>query len=157
MALWIGLSLGTFGVCQTLVQALLPGPATKWLGERGAVIVGIAGACIALVVMAFANQGWIVFAIMPMFALGGLGAPALQTRATRLAPPPAKASSKACWRRLSAWRPSSPRWLSRHCTLSSRRRGREPSGSRWWSLCARGPTGNSRHPDRTALRKPASA
>ncbi|MEJ0041827.1 MAG: hypothetical protein WDM81_06280 [Rhizomicrobium sp.] len=24
--LWIGLSLGMFGVCQTLVQALLPGP-----------------------------------------------------------------------------------------------------------------------------------
>ncbi len=32
--LWIGLSLGTFGICQTLVQALLPGPATKLLGER---------------------------------------------------------------------------------------------------------------------------
>ena len=81
--LWIGLSLGTFGVCQTLVQVLLPGPATKLLGERGAVLVGVACACIALVAIAFANQGWIVFAIMPIFALGGIGAPALQTLATR--------------------------------------------------------------------------
>ena len=85
--LWIGLSLGTFGVCHTLVQALLPGPATKLLGERRAVVVGIACACIALVGMAFANQGWIVFAIMPIFALGDIGTPAFQSLATRQVDP----------------------------------------------------------------------
>ncbi len=81
--LWIGLSLGTFGVCQTLVQALLPGPAARLLGERGAVLVGVACACLALVAMAFSRQGWIVFAIMPLFALGGIGTPALQALSTR--------------------------------------------------------------------------
>jgi len=81
---WIGLSLGTFGICQTLAQTFLPGPATKLLGDRGAVLVGIACACIALVVMAFASQGWIIFAIMPIFALAGVGTPALQTLGTRL-------------------------------------------------------------------------
>jgi DHA1 family tetracycline resistance protein-like MFS transporter len=85
--LWIGLSLGTFGVCQTLVQGLLPGPATKLLGERWAVVVGIVCACTALVVMAFANQGWVVFAIMPLFALGGIGTPAFQALATRQVDP----------------------------------------------------------------------
>ncbi|MEI9994141.1 MAG: TCR/Tet family MFS transporter [Rhizomicrobium sp.] len=85
--LWIGLSLGTFGVCQTLTQAFLPGPTTKLLGERWAVVVGIACTCIALVAMAFANQGWIVFAIMPIFALGGIGTPAFQALATRLVDP----------------------------------------------------------------------
>ncbi len=84
---WIGLSLGTFGVCQTLVQALLPGPATKRLGEPGAVVVGLACACVALCAMAFARQGWVVFAVMPLFALGGIGTPALQSRATRLVDP----------------------------------------------------------------------
>ena len=83
----IGLSLGTFGVCQTLVQAFLPGPATKLLGERRAVVVGIACACIALVVMAFADQGWVVFAIMPVFALAGIGTPAFQALATRQVDP----------------------------------------------------------------------
>jgi DHA1 family tetracycline resistance protein-like MFS transporter len=85
--LWIGLSLGAFGVCQTLVQALLTGPAAKLLGERRAVVVGLTCACIALVIMAFANQGWIVFAIMPIFALGGIGTPAFQALATQQVDP----------------------------------------------------------------------
>lgn len=81
--LWIGLSLGAFGICQTLVQALLPGPATRLFGERGAVLVGVACSCVALVILAFISQGWMVFAIMPLFALGGIGSPALQALATR--------------------------------------------------------------------------
>lgn len=80
---WIGMSLGMFGLCQTLVQIFLPGPASRLLGERGAVFVGISCACIALVVMAFAQEGWIIFAIMPLFALGSMGTPALQALATR--------------------------------------------------------------------------
>lgn len=84
---WIGLSLGAFGVCQTLAQAFLPGPAVRLLGERVAILVGMAGTCAALVVIAFATRGWIVFAIMPVFALGGLGVPALQSLATRQVDP----------------------------------------------------------------------
>ncbi|KRD53218.1 TCR/Tet family MFS transporter [Ensifer sp. ENS10] len=81
--LWIGLSLGAFGVCQTFAQAVLPGPAVKRFGERGAILVGVAGVCVALTVMAFATEGWMIFAIMPVFALGGIGVPALQSLATR--------------------------------------------------------------------------
>jgi len=81
--LWIGLSLGAYGVCQTLAQAFLPGPAVKLLGERGAVLTGIAGAGIALAVLAFASQGWMTFAIMPIMVLAGIGVPALQSMATR--------------------------------------------------------------------------
>ena len=33
--------------------------------------------------MAFATKGWMVFTIMPLFALAGIGAPALQSVATR--------------------------------------------------------------------------
>ena len=81
--LWIGLSLGAFGVCQTLAQAFLPGPAVRRLGERAAILTGVAATCLALTAMAFAPHGWIVFAIMPVFALGGVGVPALQSLATR--------------------------------------------------------------------------
>ena len=81
--LWIGLSLGAFGLCQSLAQAFLPGSAVKWLGERKAILAGVAGACLALVVMAFATRGWMVFAILPVFVLGGIGVPALQSLATR--------------------------------------------------------------------------
>jgi len=80
----IGLSLGAFGVCQTLAQAFLPGPAVKLLGERATILAGVASASIALIVMAFATRSWMIFAIMPVFALGGIGAPALQSLATRL-------------------------------------------------------------------------
>jgi DHA1 family tetracycline resistance protein-like MFS transporter len=81
--LWIGLSLGAFGICQTLAQAFLPGPAVRLLGERSTILVGIAAASIALVAMAFATQSWMVYAILPLTALGGIGAPALQSLATQ--------------------------------------------------------------------------
>jgi DHA1 family tetracycline resistance protein-like MFS transporter len=81
--LWIGISLGVFGVCQALVQVSLPGPAARLLGERWAVVVGIALTCMALLGIAFATQGWLVFAMMPVFALGGIGTPAFQALATR--------------------------------------------------------------------------
>lgn len=80
---WVGLSLGAYGVCQTLAQAFVPGPAVKLLGERAAILAGVACACLALTVMAFATQAWMIFAIMPIFALGGIGVPALQSIATR--------------------------------------------------------------------------
>jgi DHA1 family tetracycline resistance protein-like MFS transporter len=79
---WVGLSLGAFGIWQTLVQALLPGPATKLLGQRGAVLTGIGCSCVSLLAMAYASHGWVVFAIMPIFALGSIGTPALQALAT---------------------------------------------------------------------------
>jgi DHA1 family tetracycline resistance protein-like MFS transporter len=81
--LWIGISLGVFGVFQALVQVSLPGPAARLLGERWAVVVGIALTCMALLGIAFATQGWLVFAMMPVFALGGIGTPAFQALATR--------------------------------------------------------------------------
>lgn len=81
--LWVGLSLGAFGICQALAQAFLPGPAVRLFGERAAILAGVAGCCLALTVMAFANEGWMIFAIMPVFALGGIGVPALQSLATR--------------------------------------------------------------------------
>ena len=81
--LWIGLSLGAFGICQTLAQAFVPGPAVRLFGERVTILTGVAAACVALIVMAFATQTWMIFAVMPVFALGGIGAPALQSLATR--------------------------------------------------------------------------
>lgn len=79
---WVGLSLGAFGVWQTLVQAVLRGPVTRRLGQRGTALTGIGCSCVALLVMAFASHGWVVFAIMPIFALGSIGTPALQVLAT---------------------------------------------------------------------------
>ncbi|MFO0728506.1 MAG: TCR/Tet family MFS transporter [Myxococcota bacterium] len=80
---WIGLSLGAFGVSHALVSATLPGLAVRHLGERGSLLSGMAGAGLALVVLAFVHRGWVVFTLMPLLALQGIGTPALQARATR--------------------------------------------------------------------------
>ena len=50
-------------------------------------VVGIGCACSALTALAFADRGWIVFAIMPLFALSGIGTPAFRALATRRVDP----------------------------------------------------------------------
>ena len=81
--LMIGLSLGAFGVFHAGAQAFLTGPAVARLGERWALVVGMACELTALVIVGFATQGWILFALAPLFALGGIGMPALQSLTTR--------------------------------------------------------------------------
>ncbi|MDV7520587.1 TCR/Tet family MFS transporter [Acinetobacter baumannii] len=80
---WVGLSLGAFGLCQMLVQIFIPSHASRLLGNRNAVLAGIACSCLALAVMAFAQSGWMIFAIMPIFALGSMGTPSLQALASQ--------------------------------------------------------------------------
>lgn len=81
--LWIGLSLGAFGIFHALAQAFLTGPAVARLGERWALIVGMAFEVGAMLTLAFAGHGWLLFAMAPIFALGGIGMPALQSLTTR--------------------------------------------------------------------------
>ncbi len=79
----IGLSLGAFGVFHALAQAFLTGPAVERLGERWALIVGMAFEVGAMLTLAFAGHGWLLFALAPVFALGGIGMPALQSLITK--------------------------------------------------------------------------
>jgi DHA1 family tetracycline resistance protein-like MFS transporter len=80
--LMIGLSLGAFGVFHAGAQAFLTGPAVARLGERWALVVGMACELTALVILGMATQGWVLFALAPLFALGGIGMPALQSLVT---------------------------------------------------------------------------
>lgn len=79
----IGLSLGAYGLLHAIAQAFLTGPAVARLGERWALLLGMACEITAMLVMALSGQGWLVFVIMPIFALGGIGMPALQSLLTR--------------------------------------------------------------------------
>ena len=81
----VGLSLGGYGLCHAIVQAVLPGPVSKWLGESNAILFGIACESVALIAAGVATQGWVIFAVMPLFALGGVGNPALQSLITQQA------------------------------------------------------------------------
>ena len=46
-------------------------------------LIGIACEGLSLLVVAFTTAPWVVFAIMPIFSLGGIGVPALQSLMTR--------------------------------------------------------------------------
>ena len=78
----LGLSLSVFGVSGALAQAFLVGPLSRRLGDLGTLMVGVAFDMLAYVLMAFATQSWMGYAVAPLFALGGVAMPALQSLAT---------------------------------------------------------------------------
>jgi DHA1 family tetracycline resistance protein-like MFS transporter len=83
--LWIGISIACFGLGHALAQAFVAGPVAERFGERFTLLVGVFADSVASVVLGFATRGWIAFAVMPLFCLGGVGFPALQSLLTRQA------------------------------------------------------------------------
>ncbi|MDQ0472022.1 Tet(A)/Tet(B)/Tet(C) family tetracycline efflux MFS transporter [Labrys wisconsinensis] len=75
----IGVSLAGFGLFHALAQAFVAGPIAERWGERRALAVGIAADSAAYGLIAVAAQGWMAFLLLPLFCLGGIGAPALQS------------------------------------------------------------------------------
>jgi MFS transporter, DHA1 family, tetracycline resistance protein len=76
-------SLALLGLCHAAAQAGLTGPVTARLGERSTVILGIVCDVAAMVSVGLARRGWIAFALAPVFSLGAIGMPALQSLMTR--------------------------------------------------------------------------
>ena len=81
--LMVGLSLGAFGLFHAVAQIFAPGWAVKRFGERNTMLIGMSCEIVSLLVIAIFVQWWVVFAIMPLFALGGIGMPALQSLTTQ--------------------------------------------------------------------------
>jgi DHA1 family tetracycline resistance protein-like MFS transporter len=75
----IGFSLAGFGVFTALTQAFVAGPLAERFGERTALTVGILCDAFAYVAIALATKGWMAFLLLPMFCLGGVGQPAIQS------------------------------------------------------------------------------
>ena len=82
---WIGVSIACFGLGHALAQAFIAGPLAERFGERFALLLGVFADASASVALGFATRGWIAFALMPLFCLGGIGFPALQSLLTRQA------------------------------------------------------------------------
>jgi DHA1 family tetracycline resistance protein-like MFS transporter len=78
-ALTIGISLAGFGAFHALAQAFVAGPIAERWGERKAMLIGIVSDGTAYVLLALATSGWVAFALMPLFCVGGIGLPALQS------------------------------------------------------------------------------
>ncbi len=73
-----GASLAVFGACHAVAQAFVTGPVVARLGERAALLMVLAADGLGLLAMAVATRGWMPFALVPLFAVGGMAVPALQ-------------------------------------------------------------------------------
>ena len=79
----VGLVLAVVGVCSVIVQAGLIGPLVKTLGERRALLLGLACGVVGFVIYGFAEVGWVFLIGLPISALWGVAGPASQSLITR--------------------------------------------------------------------------
>ncbi|GGA06405.1 TCR/Tet family MFS transporter [Neptunicoccus cionae] len=82
----VGVSLGAFGVMMAISQGLLIRLAIPRLGEYGTALLGLSMEMLAFVGIAFAPSTWVIFALLPISALGMLAGPAMQGIMSRAVP-----------------------------------------------------------------------
>ncbi len=74
----VGYSLGFVGLMIATVQGGLIRIINPKLGQKRSVYFGLLLNTIGFILFAFATQGWMMFAILIPYCLGGIGGPALQ-------------------------------------------------------------------------------
>ncbi|GAB2685787.1 hypothetical protein GCM10027037_04260 [Mucilaginibacter koreensis] len=74
----VGYSLGVVGVLSGLVQGLLIRITIPKLGHKKSIVLGFAMYTLGLLLFAFANKSWMMFAFLVPYCLGGIAGPALQ-------------------------------------------------------------------------------
>ena len=82
----IGASLMFVGLTSAIVQGGVTRIAVPRFGERATAIFAMSVTAIAYLGFAFANAGWMVYAIIAFSALGGLAQPSLQGIMSRTMP-----------------------------------------------------------------------
>jgi DHA1 family tetracycline resistance protein-like MFS transporter len=74
----VGYSLGVVGVIVAIVQGGLVKYAVKWWGEKKTIYRGYFLWIIGLILFAAATEGWMLFAFLLPYCLGGIASPTLQ-------------------------------------------------------------------------------
>ncbi|WP_312345756.1 TCR/Tet family MFS transporter [Chryseobacterium binzhouense] len=77
--LMVGISLGVIGILIALVQGVLIRWTTPKLGENKSIYVGLSLYALGMLLFAFATEGWMMFAILIPYCLGGICGPSLQS------------------------------------------------------------------------------
>jgi DHA1 family tetracycline resistance protein-like MFS transporter len=75
----VGYSLGIVGVVVAVVQGLLVKHSVSWWGERKTVFIGYLSWFVGLLLFAFVNQSWLLFASVLPYCFGGIATPTLQS------------------------------------------------------------------------------
>ncbi len=75
---WVGYSLGFVGLMIAVVQGGLIRIILPKLGSERSIWVGLLLYSVGLTLFAFATKGWMMFAILIPYCLGGIAGPAIQ-------------------------------------------------------------------------------
>ncbi len=79
-----GLSLTLVGIMFAIVSAGLTGKMVKKLGERKAIIFGLIVGSISFLVYGLATKGWMMYAMIVLGSIGGIGGAAIQSLITKM-------------------------------------------------------------------------
>lgn len=83
---WTLKSVGTLGVFIGVVLAAIQGGLIRYtipkFGQQKNIVAGFVFYAVGLILIAFATKGWMMYAFMIPYCLGGIGGPALQAFAT---------------------------------------------------------------------------
>lgn len=82
----VGLFLGATGIASIVVQMLLVRPVVQAVGERGALLIGLACGVLGFAAYALAPNGFLFWCSLPLFALIGLVQPTSQSLTSRRVP-----------------------------------------------------------------------
>ncbi len=74
----IGYSLAFVGLMISIVQGVIIRPVIKSMGQEKALVIGLSFNAAGLLMIGLATEGWMIYAIMVPYALGGLAGPSLQ-------------------------------------------------------------------------------
>jgi DHA1 family tetracycline resistance protein-like MFS transporter len=74
----IGISLAVVGLVTAIVQGGLIRIIIPKIGQERSIVIGLLMYTIGLVLFAYASQGWMMFAFLVPYCLGGLAGPAIQ-------------------------------------------------------------------------------
>ena len=82
----VGMSLALVGVMAAIVQAGLAGRILKIIGERRGVYAGLLAMAVAMTCYGAATEGWMVYFIILIGSLAGVGSPAVQSIISKSVP-----------------------------------------------------------------------
>ena len=83
----VGYSLATVGLLVAAVQVGLIRVVNPRLGNEKSIYIGLCFYALGMVLFAFANEGWMMFAFLFPYCLGGIAGPALQATLAGHVPP----------------------------------------------------------------------
>jgi DHA1 family tetracycline resistance protein-like MFS transporter len=83
----IGASLAFVGALMAFTQSLLTGRIVKHVGERRAVIIGLASGAASMLLVAFANVGWFAYLAMTVGMLQFVAYPSMNAIMSKQVPP----------------------------------------------------------------------